>query len=315
MTMNDWVQAGAVVLAAIIGPLVASRMPSASGTTVSDSPGATVTSGNRHVTKTKISTKTINNVTVNPPVKQPAPDVRPKRQADAQGDDSPWEQILLVLVVAVLVVMAYLRYRTEVNGAVVALQLFALVASFSALITAWLRSVTFGRWTTVQIVGNALMAVLAIVAVRWLSDPPFGDGPALDQLLRDGETASFAQLIEAYGSTTFLFVGYQVLGLVFSILTVCFIVLHSVKVLAATGLIVRRNLDAGYEPGRLRTRLLNAGYGGTTWAFWCAVVTTAMSLLLVSGLGAALVDRVQAPDFPPASPASAALSRGVAPAL
>ncbi|MGY1914436.1 hypothetical protein [Blastococcus sp. SYSU DS0973] len=188
-------------------------------------------------------------------------------------------------------VVGYLRYQTQINGIVIALQLFAATTAFSALLTARLRSVVFGPWITAQIFLNVAMAVIAILAVRWTTNPPFWDGGDFAQLLADGDHMSPRELFENHGIEAVFFIGYQILGLLFSVLIVAFISLHSLKVFLATGLVVRRRVDPEYTLGRIRQWFLGGIYGGPSLPFGLAVFATMVSLFLISGLGFSLINR------------------------
>ena len=265
------IQAGISVLGAVVGAVLGAALPSR---------------GNSKTGKIQIDKRHMTQVTINASAPAPAP---------APHDNDDWiGPALAFVVVPIIIVMAYLRYRSAINSVVVSLQLFALFATFTALVTARVRSVVFDRRTNIQVTFSVVMAILALLGVYWLSHPPFGANAAFQQVLADGRTDGFATLTEKYGFDWFFFLTYQLLGILASILTVSFITLHSLKLFLITGVIVRQRLNAAYNPGQIKSWLLRV-FGGLASCFFVAVICTAFSLVLVSGAGYALVKKLPEP--------------------
>lgn len=285
MDGGDWLAAGGSVLGAIIGPLVAMFLSSGNneGIAVVNSPGARVTSSR----KIKIDKRQITKVTIKSdraPAERPAPTSRRPSQTQASDDDI-WMYIFGIIIITLFVVAGYLRYRHEIYGVVIALQLFAAITAFSTLITTRIRSVVFGPWITAQVLLNIAMTAIAILSVRWLADPPFGAPETFQQFLIDGPRLSIGALLGEYGFDAILFTAYQILGLAISLITVALVFLHSLKLFFTADVIVRQKINRSYAPGKIRQWFVTGMHGSIVWPFVFALIFTILSLILTSGLG------------------------------
>lgn len=296
---------GAAVLGGIVGPLFQMVLPTRAGRTVNitgDNHGIVQQNdvdGRVIVTQTWITERKFERESKD--TREPFGRHRRESANVGDNDDDVWLILFFGGIISAFAVAGYLRYQQQIVTGML------LTGSFSLAFL--LSSLAWSRWKRVRMQGslafqNLVAVVLSIVVfvdMHYLQNPPFyeGAGP-YQELVRLGRREGLGVFNRDFGMDGFLFLLYQLLGLVMAAVLLTLVILHAAKLLALA------NVAIGARPKGMWVRL--AAFGGKpSGLLFSAVVAAVASVALVTGgVYSVLPNNAQIGELTPAvSPASA----------